>query len=174
MKLTWFGGSCLRANIGGQVLVIDPDDASADVERNELLSGADHVLTLEVSHRQADGATWKPRSAQRLLDAGEAVRAAEIWSLGADALLIDADDDMPLVVLGGAVPVLGRWVERAVVVLAGPELAERAAALVGAAAPRLIGLAGNEADIEAALAMVRDKLDGTGLVALEPGMAVEV
>lgn len=174
MKMTWFENTALRVHIGGQILVIDADAAAEGVDRNELVSGADYVVSLAGKLPLADGRTWRPRSAQRLIDVGDTGRAAEIWSLGAGALLIDADDDMPLLVLGGAVPALGRWVERAVVVLAGPDLAARAEGLVGKASPRLIGLAGNESEIDAALAIVRDKLDGTGLVALEPGLAVEV
>jgi hypothetical protein len=36
-----------------------------------------------------------------------------------------------------------------------------------------VALAGPEAEIDAAFERVRSRLDGTGLVALEPGLAVE-
>lgn len=174
MKLTWFGGTALRIHIGGQVVVVDADAAAVGVDGNELRSGADIMATLDGAHMQADGRTWKARPAQRLLDAGEETRPVEIWSIGDGALLVDPDEDMPLLVLGGAVPALGRWVERAVILLAGPGLTERAQALVDAAAPRLLALAGGEADIDATIGAIRDRLDGTGLVALEAGLAVEV
>ena len=174
MKLTWFGETALRIHIGGQVVVIDADAACDGVDRNELRSGADSLVALDGPLVPADGKTWKPRPSQRLLDAGDNTRPVVIWSIGERAVLVDPDEDMPLLVLGGAVPALGRWVERAVVVLAGPDLASRAGILVEAAAPRLIGLAGSEREASAAFDAVRDRLDGTGLVVLEPGMAVEV
>jgi hypothetical protein len=174
MKLTWFGATALRVHIGGQIVVIDADRAPDGVDRNELKSGADLVLELGAPHVPADGGTWRPRPGQRLLDAGEGTRAVDIWSLGERTMLIDPDEDMPLLVVGGAVPELGRWAERAVVLLVGPALQEQALALVNASLPRLIGLAGSEAAIDAAIGAIRERLDGTGLVALEPGLAVEV
>jgi hypothetical protein len=173
MKLTWFGSSALRIYLGGEVVVIDADAAAEGVDRNELRSGADQVLELNGSHAATDGKDWKPRPAQRLLEAGDAVRPVAVWTLGERALLIDPDEDRPLLVLGGAVPELGRWVERAVVLLVGTGLAERAQVLVERGAPRLIALAAAEVEIDAAIAAIRDLLDGTGLVALEPGLAVE-
>ncbi|MBJ3784322.1 hypothetical protein [Devosia sediminis] len=174
MKLTWFGETALRIHLGGEVVVIDADRAAEGVDRNELQSGADHVLELGGAHAPADSRTWKPRPAQRLLEAGDAIRPVDVWSLGDRALLIDPDEDMPLLVLGGGVPEPGRWMERAVVLLVGPRLAEPAEALVASTAPKLIALAAPEADVEATLDAIRDRLDGTGLVALEPGLAVEV
>ncbi len=174
MKLTWFGATALRVHIGGQVIVIDADAAPAGIDGAELVSGADMLLALDNAGRPADGRTWKPRPAQRLLDAGDSIRPADSWSLGPRAALIDPDEDMPLLVLGGEVPALGRWVERSVVLVAGPDLARRLADLLDATRPRLIALAGEEADVDVALRDNRDRLDGTGLVALEPGLAVEV
>lgn len=174
MKLTWFGKTTFRVHIGGQILVIDPDAASSRLDRNEVMSGADQVIAMNGDHPAANGAAWKPRPAERLLDAGDAPRTAQIWALGPDSLLIDADEDMPLLVLGGDVPPLGRWVERAAVVLAGGGLALRGAQLAGTFAPRLMALAGSEAELDAAFAQLPPLLDGTALLALEPGLAVEV
>lgn len=173
MKLTWFGDTALRVHIGGQIVVIDADAAGQGVDRTELCSGADAVLALDGPHAEADASTWRPRAARRLLDAGDDVRPVEFWSMGLGALLVAPDDDMPLLVLGGAVPKLGRWVEHAVVLMVGPDLATRAKALLEGAAPRLIALAGEEAEIDAAIDEIRDRLDGTGLLALERGLAVE-
>lgn len=173
MKITWFGRSALRIHLGGQVVVIDAEEADADVDQGEIRSGADHVVGLGGPHPRVDGKTWKPRPAQRLLEAGEATRIVDIWSPGEEALLIDPDEDMPLLVLGGPVPELGRWVERAVVLMVGPGLAERAETLIDGAAPKLIALAASEDAVDAAIGAIRDRLDGTGLVALEPGLAVE-
>jgi len=174
VKVTWFGNTAFRLHIGGKIIAIEPERASAGVDVNEMVGGADHVLALEENRPVADAASWKPRGRERLLDAGEGTRPVQFWSMGASSLLVDADEDMPLLLLAGPVPVLGRWADRTVVILVGNALAERAAEVIGRVAPRLIGLAGEEAEIEAAFVALRDRLDGTGLVALERGMAVEV
>lgn len=173
MKITWFGGATFRVQIGGQILVVDAQSAPDGIDRNELVSGADRVVGLGEPQMQADAAYWKRRPAERLLDTGDQVRPVELWSIGAGSLLIDGDDDMPLLLLGGSVPEAGRWMEKAVVVLVGSGMAERASALLEAAPPRLIALAGDEVEVSAAFDAVRESLDGTGLVALEPGLAVE-
>jgi hypothetical protein len=174
MKLTWFGRSALRIHLGGQVVVVDSDRAADGVDQNELQSGADRVVTLDGPHAGIDGTRWKARPAQRLLEAGDATRPVDFWSPGEGALLIDPDEDMPLLILGGPVPELGRWVERSVVLLVGQGLVERAERLVAAASPKLIALAAAEDEIDATIGAIRGQLDGTGLVALEPGLAVEV
>jgi hypothetical protein len=174
MKITWFSNTAFRIHIGGQILVVDADQAGQGVEPKELVSGADLVVRFDDENAQADGANWSPRPPERLLDAGESVRPLSIWSLGAGTLLVDADADHPLLLVTGEVPAVGRWAEKAVIVLIGERLAERASRLLAARAPRLIALAGDEAEVSAAFEAVRDRLDGAGLVALEPGMAVEV
>lgn len=174
MKLTWFGGTALRAHIGGEIVIVDAEQAADGVERAELCSGANKVVSLNGQYQPADPALWRARAPQRLLDAGETVRPVEIWSLGPRAVLIAPDEDLPLVVLGGAVPSMGRWVEQCVVVLAGQGLDQRAKHLVETSAPRLIALAGEEALVDAAIDAIRGRLDRTGLVALELGLAVEV
>ncbi|WIY54382.1 hypothetical protein O9Z70_07650 [Devosia sp. YIM 151766] len=174
MKLTWFGASTFRIHIGGQVVVIDAEMVAGGIEPAELVSGADQVIGPGDRHEPADGASWKPRARERLLDAGDNVRPVRVWSLGAGALLLDGDEDMPLLVLSGDVPGLGRWAERAVIVLAGQGLARRGRALVEAAMPRLVALAGSDAELDEAFAALPAVLEGAGLIALEPGLAVEV
>ncbi|ODT72571.1 MAG: hypothetical protein ABS75_03745 [Pelagibacterium sp. SCN 63-23] len=173
MKLTWFGNSTFRIHASGQIVVVDAQAAPARVDRNELVSGADLTVKFGDSLPTADGVSFKVRTPQRLLEAGDAPRPAQLWSLGEGALVVDADDDRPLLLLRGPVPTLGRWAESAIVVLAGERLAARAAALTEAVAPRLLALAGTDAEVDATFAMLRDGLNATGLVALEPGMAVE-
>jgi hypothetical protein len=46
--------------------------------------------------------------------------------------------------------------------------------LLDVAQPRLLALAAEEGDVETAIAELAEHLDGTGLVSLEPGMALEV
>jgi hypothetical protein len=79
-----------------------------------------------------------------------------------------------LVLAKGDFAAVGRWPGQAVVVLIGEGLAERGGALLKGHAPRLIALAGAEPEVDAAFDALRASLDGTGLIALERGMAVEV
>lgn len=173
MKLTWFGNRTFRIHAGGQILVVEAEGAPEGVDRNELVSGADRLVGFADDLPVAAGAEWKPRPSVRLLDAGETLRPVQLWSLGSGTLLLDADEDMPLLLLAGPVPTLGRWVERAVVVLAGPHLAARAEVLSGTVSPRLLALAGTDTELDAAFAVWRDHAEGGGVMALEPGMAVE-
>ncbi|MNL39943.1 hypothetical protein D3C87_1622530 [compost metagenome] len=173
MKLTWFGGSTFRVQIGGQVVAIDPQSAPAGIDQGELVSGADRVVTFGESFAAAEALTWRPRAAERLVDAGDTMRPVRLWTVGPGSLLIEGDDEMPLLFLDGPVPALGRWGDSAVVVLLAQGLAARAAALFEARSPRLVALAGGESEVGEAFEAVRPMLDGTGLVALEPGLAVE-
>ncbi len=173
MKLTWFGGSTFRIQIGGQVVVLEAQEAPAGIDHGELVSGADQVVSLGDDLAPVDAAMWRPRPPVRLLDAGDTLRPVEVWRVGASSLLLDGDDDRALLLMGGDLPPLGRWVDKAVIVLMGSGLADRTEALVAAAPPALVALAGPETEIDAAFERVRPRLDGTGLVALEPGLAVE-
>lgn len=177
MKLTWFGGTTIRIHIGGAILVVDAASAPAGIDAAELVSGADQVIAgfgAELPAR--DAAQWKPRKPPRLLDTDDSLPVVEAWSAGPGAVLVDAMGEAPLLLVAGSVPVLGRWAEGAVVCLFGD--AERLAGLGRAVLedrpPRLLALAGDEAAIDAAIPALRDQLDGTGLVALEAGLALEV
>ena len=65
----------------------------------------------------------------------------------------------------------GRWSSEAVVVaFAGSDIG----AVLDAFRPKLMALAVPEAEVDRTIAALRDQLDGTGLVALEPGLALEV
>ena len=172
MKLTWFGSRCFRIHAGGQIAVVEADAAPAGIDRTELLGGADHAVNFG-DPPPADAQTWRARPAQRLLDAGTTARPMEIWSVGPEALLIDADGEAPLLLATGELPELGKWAGNAVIVLCGVDLAQRGQVLLEVYSPRLLVLAGSDAAIEAAFEALRDRLDGTGLVALEAGLAIE-
>lgn len=172
MKLTWFSKTAFRFHLGGHIVVVDPHKAPGQIDVTELVSGADYVVRLDDGCSPANGRTWTARPAQRFLDADEEPRAIELWTLGHGSLLIDADDERPLLVLEGTVPDLGRWASKAVIILCG-DLGKQATQLLDQVAPHLIGLAGSDADVDVTFDALRDKLDGTGLVALEPGLAVE-
>ena len=175
MKLTWFGNSCFRLHAGGRIVVVDAGRAPAVIDRTELLGGADQAVETGGSDlRVAEPGEWKPRPAQRLLDAGEAVRMADVWVVGPEALLVDAEGEAPILLAGAALSGLGKWADRAVIVLHGSDLAHRGTAILENRTPRLLALAGSESEIDAAFAVLRGQLDGTGLLALEPGLAVEV
>ena len=175
MKLTWFGGTAFRLYAGGEIVVIDPAAAPADIDRGELMAGADRVAGLDGDGAVAiDPATWRPRPAQRLLDAPVPL---EIFAIAPSALLIAAPGEPPLVVLGSAEPPrFGRWADGAVIVLTSgrPSMVAEATVLLDVARPRLVALAADEQTLDLAVAALAERLDGTGLVSMEPGLALEV
>lgn len=176
MKLTWFGGTTIRIHIGGAILVADADGAPQGIDRAELVSGADHVFGTSGGLETVDADAWKPRRPTRAIDDDGGLDAVQVWSVGDGAVLVDAMGEPPLLLASGSLPRLGRWAGDAVVVLFGEGAAmiEHGEALLGATAPRLVALAGPEGDVDLAVAALREHLDGTGLVALEPSLALEV
>jgi hypothetical protein len=175
MKLTWFGGTALRAYVGGEIVVIDPDAAPVEVDRGELLAGADRVVALagDAAVLAIDPAIWRPRSVRPMDEAPP----PEIFSIGQSALLIAAVGEPPLIILGsGEPPRFGRWADGAVIVLtSGREsFVAEATVLLDVARPRLIALAADEQALDLAISELSEHLDGAGLVSLEPGLALEV
>ena len=173
MKLTWFGGETFRIHAAGMMIVVKGPGILSGVEPSELVSGADVVVDFAEA-ANASVSAWKPRAALKMLEVEEAMRRPEIVGLGQGAMVIDADGEAPLVLTTDGAPAGGRWMVHAVVVLAGANLAQRGLALLERHAPRLIALAGDQPEIDAAFDALRDRLDGTVLVALERGLAVEV
>jgi len=173
MKLTWFGNDTFRIHAAGSIVVVTGADVLPGVDRAELVSGADVVVAF-ADVAKGEKADWKPRAPLRMLEADEAMRRPEVLGLGPGALVVDADGEAPLVLARQDFAANGRWVGQAVVVLIGEDLAARGVALLERAAPRLVALAGTESEVDAAFEALRDRLDGTGLVALERGLAVEV
>lgn len=177
MKLTWFGGTTLRIHIGGQILVMDAGSAPVGIDAAELVSGADVQFESRGDDLAAvDAASWKVRRPGRLLDEGTAPEAVAVFRVGQGAALVDAVGEPPLLLVTDGLPVLGRWAGDAVVVLLGDggALTALGRALLEASPPKLLVLGGAEGDIDLAVAALRDRLDGTGLMALEPAMALEV
>lgn len=174
MKLTWFGGTALRAYIGGEIVVIDPNSAPLGVDRAELAAGADRTVTLDEALPVTDPTKWRPRPAGRAMDAPPPM---ELSRIGQAALLIAAAGEPPLVLLGvGDPPQCGRWADGAVIVLlsAHETLVAEVASLLDVARPRVIALAVDEEMLDRAVAQLAEYLDGTGLVSMEPGLALEV
>lgn len=174
MKLTWFGGTALRVYIGGEIVVIDPEKAPDGVDSGELLAGADSVVRLGDPVPAIDPATWRPRPVGRAIDPPQPL---EVLRLGQGTLLISAAGEAPLAVLyRGGSPRFGPWGKGAVLVLlsAGDELVAQVRALLDVARPRVIALALDEQTLDRVIAELAQHLDGTGLVSMEPGLALEV
>ncbi|MBE0578446.1 hypothetical protein [Devosia sp.] len=177
MKLTWFGGTTIRIHIGGTILVLDPADAPVGIDPAELVSGADRVIAGFGTDLPAiDSAHWKPRKPPRLLDEADIPASVDAWSVGAGAVLVEAVGEPPLLLVSAVAPPLGRWAESAVVALFGPgeRLAALGSAILDDTPPRLLALAGDETAVDGAISALRGQLDGTGLVALEAGLALEI
>jgi len=171
MKLTWFGGTTIRIHIGGKILVADPSGIGG-VDPDELVSGADATFALDGSLPEIDPVLWQPGRPGTMLD--EDV-LGEVTTHGLEGgALIAAAGEAPLLLLSQSVPKAGRWARDAVVVVFGDDGERLAAAALEAFGPRLIAIAGSDAIVERAFAALRDRLDGTALVALEAGMALEV
>jgi hypothetical protein len=167
MKLTWFGGKTLRIHIGGEILVCDVEGAPAGIEPRELLSGADKAFAIGGGAAALDPAHWQPRRPAALVDQAKRPEVL-VHDIGPSSVLVDAVGEPPLLLLAANVPA-GRWGRDAVVVAFASDVA---GAALDDFSPRLIALALPEPD--AAIAQLRDRLGGTALVALEPGMALEV
>lgn len=171
MKLTWFGGTTIRIHIGGKILVADAAGADGVVPE-ELVSGADATFALDGSLPEIDPVLWQPGRAGTMLD--EDV-LGEVTTHGlAGGALIAAVGEAPLLLLTQAVPKAGRWARDAVVVVFSDNGDRLAAEALAAFGPRLIAIAGPDAVVERVFAALRDRLDGTALVALEAGLALEV
>lgn len=170
MKLTWFGGTTLRTHIGGKVLVCDPDGAPQGIDPAELVSGVDRVFGLDDDLPEADSAGWQPRRPGALIDAAAERPEVLLHRLGQGAILVDSVGEPPLLLLSHPIETAGRWSRDAVAVSFSREAAEQALAVL---APRMIALALPESAVDAAFAALRDRLGGTALIAMEPGLAVE-
>ena len=174
MKLTWFGGTTFRIHIGGKMLVVDAEGAPASVDRTELLSGADRAFRLGEVLPAAEPRTWMPRKVGALIDEGVATPDVLVHRLGEHAVLVEAVGEPPLVIATGEFEEAGRWGREAVVVIAGENQPATAVSVLNEIGPRLLAVAAGEHVVDEVLAAVRDLLGDTGLMALEPGLALEV
>jgi len=174
MQLTWFGGTTFRIHVGGWMIVVDPQSAPGSIDTTELVSGADRVFGLGDDLPLVDARKWAPRKVGALIDETAALPEVLVHRLGATAVLVEAVGESPLVIATGAVPETARWAREAVVIVAGTELPRTAVSVVNEIGPRLIAIAGGEQAIEETIEAVRNLLDGTGLMAMEPALALEV
>jgi hypothetical protein len=169
MKLTWFFGTTLRVHIGGSILVCDPTGING-VDPDELVSGADRIFALGEGLKRVDPAIWQPARAGAMLDA-----APEVQVLGIEGgAIVSVPGEAPLVLVTGLLPRLGRWGRDAIFVVFGEDADRLAAAVLDAIGPQLIAVAAPEAVVERAFAALKARLEGTGMVALDAGLALEV
>jgi hypothetical protein len=171
VRIFWFGGTTCRVHIGGEMLIGDADGVLVGVDRAELLSGTNREFSLDgYGLPVADPATWTPRRAKRAIDESGA-EPVKIFSIGVGAVLIDAVGEPPLVLVSVEPTAAGRWAKEAVVVaFAGTD----ANAVLDAYSPKLLALAVEPETADEIIPAIEDRLDGTGLVVLEPGYALEV
>lgn len=170
MKLTWFGGTTLRIHIGGEVLVCGAPGQAGGLPWAEVTSGAGSVFGLSGAFPDLDPALWRPRRPTPLQETGPT--PVLLHRLGTGSVLVDAVGEPPLLLLTEAPDIHARWAGDAVALVFDPRLA---AGVLDALHPRLMVIAGEGgrqgADPFAELA---DRLSGTGLVALEKGLGLEV
>lgn len=171
MKLTWFAGSTIRIHIGGRILVADPAGISG-VDPGELTSGADATFFIDEAGDAVDPALWQPRRVAAMIDT-DAVPEVLVHGIEGGALVAAAGEP-PLLLLKSAMGRAGRWARDAVVVVFGDEADALAGQVLDEVGPHLIAIAAPDAVIERAVAALREKVGETLLVALEPGMALEV
>lgn len=171
MKLTWFAGTTMRIQIGGRILVSDPAGAGPRVDGDELVSGADVLFSLVEAGPAVDPVLWEPRRVAAMIDE-EAVPEVLVHGIAGGALIAAAGEP-PLLLVDGEVGKAGRWGRDAVVVVFGPDAARLAGVVLERIEPRLIAIAAEEAVVEAAFTEFAGRLRGTGLMSLEPGLAME-
>ena len=179
MKLTWFGGTALRAYVGGEIIVVDAETAPPSVNREELRSGADRLVGLnDESLTKVDAESWTPARAGRAIDAP---RRTEVLTIGADTCLISGEGDPPLLISDTVeLPKLGRWADGAVIVLFGHRGALVAEAIMALdlARPRRLVLAADDETVERLLerlTQIDDRIWADfAFSSLEPGLALEV
>ena len=171
MKLTWFSGTTIRLHIGGRILVAGPTGIDG-VAQEELLSGADATVDLDGALPEVDPVLWQPRRAAAMLDEAD---LPEVLVHGiAGGALVAAIGEPPVLLLTGEPVRAGRWAHEAIVIVLGDEIARRARLAVEVLMPRLVAIAAPEAEADRVVAALADRLGGTALQVLEPGLAVEV
>ncbi|MCS6762365.1 MAG: hypothetical protein MO846_10660 [Candidatus Devosia symbiotica] len=89
--------------------------------------------------------------------------------------MVHAVGEVPVLLMKGAVSALECWADGAVVVFSdSAALGAIGIAVLAERASRLLALAADEAAVDQAIPILHDGLDGSGFVALEAGLALEI
>ena len=173
MKLTWFAQSCFRLHVGGAVIVVDPHGAPQGIDSEELVSGADEIVTLGDAGLAAfDMYGWAPRKPKSFIDS-EAEAPLTLYRFGQKGLFVDPPGDDPVILTDGGGD-WGRFADGAVIVLFGPAAAlpDRLSRIVQAARPKLVAIATGDLD-ETVFSALATSAAGTNVQVLEPALALE-
>ncbi|MAN77975.1 hypothetical protein OF122_09725 [Pelagibacterium flavum] len=178
MKITWFANMTFRIQIGGRIIVTYVEGAPEGIDRTELIAGAQTVISAQSPDlAQFDPLAWRPRRRTRLIDQEAGDEGLDLYRLGARGLVAYSVDEGLLVLEdAGAGAQWSRFADNGVIVLAGSgaQCAAHGTALLDIDRPRLIALAVDDGEIDAAFETLAPKLGQTGLIVLEPRLAVEV
>lgn len=173
MKLTWFTQSCFRLHVGGLMIVLDPHAAPPEIDQQELVSGADEIVTLGDAGLAAfDAGTWTPRKAKSFIESGTEPPLA-LYRFGQKGLFVDPPGDDPVILTDGG-GAWDRFADGAVIVLFGQAAAlpDRLSRIVRVARPKLVAIAAGDLD-EAGFAALATAAAGTNVQVLEPALALE-
>ena len=177
MRITWFAAMTFRIHIAGRIIVTHPEGAPPDVDRAELVAGAQTILAHEdMELPDFEPLHWRPLKRVRLIDAAEGVEGLNLYRLGSRGVVADSSDEGLLVVDdAGALTQFNRWADNAVVVVSGTgaQCGAHGTALLDIARPKLIAMAITDGDLDIAFETLAPLVGGASLLALEPGMALE-
>ncbi len=169
MKVTWFSQDAFRVQLGGKILVLYPDHA-VGVQRRDLLSGADMVVSGTEGLDRIDLVDWRPGRRSPTVE-GNDIGTVAAYTTDA-GILLTASGEPPLLLLREVPNRLGRWVNDAVVIPLGPDPQRAVEAILKSLSPALLLV--READATALdLEWVAKALDGTLFQVLDVGMGIE-
>lgn len=177
MKITWFGGSTFRIYTGGQIIVADAELAPSDLAHEELVAGADTLLTLAggTSYLPPFHAeNWHAKQRLRLIDQQEE-NAVSISGVAGTGVLVESTSERPLLLLPHPQDDMRNVISNAFVVLFGaPQgIEESVAKLLSQVRPPLIGLATEELSASQMSALAQ-MANGVSIQVLEHGLALEM
>lgn len=177
MKFTWFGEKTIRLQMAGRVIVVDPDKAPEQIDKAELISGADNVLAFaDPLTNEIDLATWKLPSPRALIDQGGSADV-EFQRVARAGMIAQSSEEGGLLLADARQQVAwGRWADGLVVILLGnaDACASAGLAMLEQSRPKMIALACGEDGLDDAIARLRPHVGRTPLQVLEPNLAVEV
>ncbi len=178
MKFTWFGEMTIRLQMAGKIIVVGPGNAPENIDRAELISGADNVLAFaDPAANEIDLTTWKLPSPRALIDQGGVAADVEIQRIASAGMIATSSEEGGILFADARQKITwGRWADGLVVILFGnaDACASAGIASLEQARPKMIALACSEDGLDDAIARLRPHVGRMPLQVLEPNMAVEV